>query len=204
MRFPARRSIPKQRGVILLLVLIVLVVMMVSSLALVRSVDTGNLIAGNLSFRQGAVQGVEPGIETARAWLAANKTSLNGSSVGNGYYALDQLVDYTGNSNYTNRAEIDWDGSSTAPVKARVIPEDARTKNTVAYVIHRLCSQVGGINDPGQSCAASTGSAVGSTQGAADYANRPLSTKQNIYYRVTLRVAGPKNTFSFVQAMLLN
>ena len=50
----ARVSRRAQRGVILFVALIVLVAMSLTGIALIRSVDTNVLVAGNLAFRQGA------------------------------------------------------------------------------------------------------------------------------------------------------
>src|SRR4051794_33864237 len=44
----------RQQGVVLLIALIVLVAMTLAGIGLVRSVDTGNMVAGNLAFKQGA------------------------------------------------------------------------------------------------------------------------------------------------------
>jgi len=60
---PGRRG---QRGIVIFIALIALVVMMIAGLALMRSVDTGNLIAGNLAFRQRAVHSADGGVEVAR------------------------------------------------------------------------------------------------------------------------------------------
>jgi Tfp pilus assembly protein PilX len=48
-----------QRGVVLLVALIILVALTLSGVALIRSVDTANLIAGNQSFHQSAVHAGE-------------------------------------------------------------------------------------------------------------------------------------------------
>ncbi|MEJ7807583.1 MAG: hypothetical protein WKG03_16870, partial [Telluria sp.] len=55
----------RQRGVVLLMALIALVALTLAGLAMVRSVDTGNVIAGNMAFRQAAMQQVDVGIEAA-------------------------------------------------------------------------------------------------------------------------------------------
>ena len=65
-----------QRGVILFIALIVLVAMSLAGIALMRSVDTNVLIAGNLAFRQGATLAADRGIEDAKNWLAANAAGV--------------------------------------------------------------------------------------------------------------------------------
>ena len=47
-----RVGVIKQRGVVLFIALIALVAMSLAAVALVRSVDTATIIAGNLAFKQ--------------------------------------------------------------------------------------------------------------------------------------------------------
>jgi hypothetical protein len=56
----------------LFVALIVLVAMSLAGIALMRSVDTNVLIAGNLAFRQGATARGDWGVEDARTWITAN------------------------------------------------------------------------------------------------------------------------------------
>ena len=58
-----------QRGVSLVIALIALVAMTLAGLALMRSVDTTNLISGNLAFRQSALNATDVGVETALVTL---------------------------------------------------------------------------------------------------------------------------------------
>jgi Tfp pilus assembly protein PilX len=61
-----RLAAGRQRGAILFIALIVLVAMTLAGIALMRSVDTNVLIAGNLAFRQGATAAGDYGVEDAR------------------------------------------------------------------------------------------------------------------------------------------
>ena len=56
-------SMRREQGVVLFIALIVLVAMSLAGIALMRSVDTGILIAGNLGFRQNATHVGDLGIE---------------------------------------------------------------------------------------------------------------------------------------------
>ncbi|HLB44195.1 MAG TPA: hypothetical protein VJK49_02320, partial [Candidatus Limnocylindrales bacterium] len=64
-----------QRGVVLFIALIVLVAMSLAGVALIRSVDTGSVIAGNIAFRQTAMHVGDNGIEAARTWLLGQSSS---------------------------------------------------------------------------------------------------------------------------------
>ncbi len=62
-----RGRLRSQRGVILIITLIVLVAMTLASIAMVRSVDTSTVIAGNLAFKQSATASGDAGLEAAIA-----------------------------------------------------------------------------------------------------------------------------------------
>jgi len=62
----ARASLPSRvRGAVLFIALIVLVAMSLAGIAIMRSVDTATLIAGNLAFKQGTMHSSDNGIEQA-------------------------------------------------------------------------------------------------------------------------------------------
>ena len=194
----------RQRGVVLLIALIVLVAMTLAGLAMMRSIDTGTIVAGNIGFREAAVATGDSGVESARTWLMANINSLDTDQASNGYYSTRQdNLDFTGNAGGT--FGVDWGGSDPSqPVKAF----DAGTAidstgNHVYYLIQRMCSIPGSINAPAQSCTTVSQSGIGSTQSAPEYSSYGLAIKNEVYYRVTSRVNGPKNTVSYVQAVIL-
>ena len=82
--------------------------------------------------------------------------------------------------------------------------------NTVRYVIHRLCSMDGSINEVRefasgvqaiQSCVLASGGRQCLDQGLQFAANCFAQSVQP-YYRVTTRVQGPPNTLSYVEVVL--
>lgn len=191
----------KQHGVVLFLALIALVSMTLAGIALMRSVDTTTLIAGNLAFKQGATASADSGIEAGRTWLIANAgtATLSNDSAANGYYATDQVsLDLFGN--------VDWDGTNSgAASKAVILPDSAlpsALKNKgyiVSYIIHRLCQNSGALS--GGSCGTfQESSSSGGTQGGGGI--KALSGVLQGNYRITARVRGPKNAISFVQAVV--
>ena len=195
----------RERGVVLLIALIVLVAMTLAGIGMMRSIDTGTMVAGNIGFRQAAVATGDSGIESARTWLMANLNSLDTDQSAMGYYSTRQdALDITGNKTEGGLDGVDWGGSDPAqPVKAFPLGTGDTSGNTVFYLIHRLCSLPGSINGPGQSCATVAVSGTGSSQDAPDYSSYALAVKNQVYFRVTTRVNGPKNTVSYVQAVLL-
>ena len=195
----------RERGVVLMIALIVLVAMTLAGIGMMRSIDTGTIVAGNIGFRQAAVATGDSGIESARTWLIANAASLNTDQSASGYYSTRQdLLDITGNKTEGGTDGVDWGGSDPAqPVKAFNLGAVDNSGNQVFYLIHRLCSIPGSINAPAQSCATASISGVGSSQDAPDYSSYALKKKNQVFYRITSRVNGPKNTVSFVQAVVL-
>ena len=200
---PLRRA---QSGVILFVALIILVAMTLAGIALMRSVDTNVLIAGNLAFRQATTLAGDWGIEEARAWLTANtsgETLYNSQpAVANGaaYFANFQSgVDLIGVGATSD--DFNWNGTSV-----RDLGTDS-AGNQVRYVIHRLCELAGDPNSASANCvkfSGGGGSAPASTgtKGVVGYGTAALPGVSQVYYRVTVRVAGPRNTVSFVQAIL--
>ena len=196
----------RERGVVLMIALIVLVAMTLAALSLIRSIDTGTLVAGNIGFRESAVATADSGIEAARTWLIANATSLDSDNATQGYYSTRQdSLDITGNKTSGGTDGVDWGGSDpTQPVKGFDAGTTLDTTgNHVYYLIQRLCSIPGSINAPSQSCTVASASGLGSTQGTPDYSRYGLPSKNEAYYRITSRVVGLKNTVSYVQAVIL-
>ncbi|MBS1230997.1 MAG: hypothetical protein H6R17_4274 [Proteobacteria bacterium] len=188
MRHPNRPLIgyAGQRGVVLLIALIVLVALTLAGVALIRSVDTTNLIAGNMSFQQSAIQSGEKSTEDAVAWLLTSSTSdLNNDNATNGFRA--QRADpATG---------VSWDAfwTATLAAQAKTLPQDV-AGNTVSYVIHRLCDGVGPT---------STVNCSLSLEKPRDSKGDPTAFPETkTYYRITTRIAGPRRTVAYIQTIV--
>lgn len=185
-----------QKGVALPIALIMLVAMILAAAALFRAVDTATLVAGNLTFKQGTIHAGDQGIKAAHTWLQAQSSgspaSLLNSSTAQGYYS-SQHVDDPGWNPLTA-----WPGSGTVTVGT-----DAGG-NTISYVIHRLCSQPGlAYNHADQLCATYVTTSSASTGGSQSVDAPAFSGVVYVYYRVTVKVVGPRNSLSFIQALML-
>lgn len=183
----------RQQGVVLLIALIVLVAMTLAGIALVRAVDTTNIIAGNLAFKQSATHSGDTGIESAIAWLELNNgTSLWNDNTPNGYAATrqDPAVGQT------------WDQYWTAVLAARSITlaTDA-AGNTASYSIQRMCNATGDAVSPATGCSVSPIVTV-STASSQSAGAVALQYSSQVYYRITSRVVGPRFTVSYVQAVI--
>lgn len=205
----ARRAYPcfraaqraSQRGVVLFVSLIVLVALLLAAAALMRSVDTSNIIAGNLTYQQSAINSGDAAVEQAIAWLENCSKGINGCASG----TLDN--DYTGygysaNGNSTSTphspgAGQTWNDYWLAQLDSRkkTLPTDT-AHNTPSYVIDRLCESAGPAG--GASCVSSPVIAI-PTGNAEEAGERPLPPPIKVYYRITVRTTGPKNTVSYIQ-----
>jgi type IV pilus assembly protein PilX len=196
----------RQRGVVLLIALIVLVAMTLAGIGMMRSIDSGTLVAGNIGFREAAVATADTGVESARTWLLANMNNLQADVPASGYYSTRQdSLDITGNMTEGGHDGVNWGGSDpTQLVTAYSLGSVDASGGSVFYLIHRLCSQPGAISGvTNQNCAISSIQQSGSTQASPTYSAYALTTQVQVYYRITVRVTGVKNTVSYVQAIVL-
>ena len=223
-----------QQGVVLLLTLIILVAMTLAGIGMMRSVDTGNVIAGNLAFKQATTHAADGGTSTgfnalmdvANSSNPANKIALdfnngapcpggvnaallvNGAALcagGNinlpGYRSSPLLAcevsrtclqptDYTW---WTNAAN--WNGAPTITVP------DPNGGNiaAVSYLIHRMCQAPGvAPSGAGQLCQTYT-------QPETNCSKTQLlpCTSTSVFYRVTTRSVGMRNTVTYTQTLVL-
>jgi len=192
-----------QKGVVLWITLVVMVVMLAAALLIVRNTALGQGISGNLAFKKGSVLAGDVGIEVAREWLADKKKKNALYRNETGYFA-------TWNEFADDPNDFDW--SKAVEVKMSQTSVTSENGNKVSYLIHRMCKF------PGR-----TQGALHENPGAAD--KKYLGNQECVYvsgagnclmvgcvdteeivaqpfYRVTSRTIGPRNTVSYVQAML--
>jgi Tfp pilus assembly protein PilX len=193
MRSPIRR----QQGIVMLIALTVLVAMSLAGVALIRSVDNTVVIAGNLAFKQSSLQVADRGVSEAVQWLAitnvTNGTMLYGDVSPQGYYSSRP------------RPEPDWFQADTwtgAITTNGGLPDSSG--NVVKYLVHRMCTAPGlSPNDDTQQCglfypATNKQESNSKAVGAFKYEGTP-----QIYYRVTVRVEGPRNNITITQSNVL-
>ena len=197
------RQMPKplraQRGVTLIIALIVLVAMTLAGVAMMRSVDTGTIVVGNIAFRQSTVHSADQGLQAAYNLISANAGTTvlynddNIIGVGSrGYWSSvpanersDWLMD---NNKWTNAAQVNA-GNPDA------------SGNVVYYVIHRLCTAPN-VANTATTCAATPDNTAITGEGidasSANYFTRPPAT----HYRITSKSVGPRNSITFVQTLI--
>lgn len=212
-RLHASRYALRQRGVVLFFTLIALLVMSLAVVALIRSVDTGAIIAGNLAFRQATTAYADAGIESARGWLRAVNDANGGINVMNnlpsvhpfnldapasGYYSsLNPNLSLTDAS---QPLRINWNDADSFP-----LPDDG-SGYRVRYVIQRMCRDA---NQPTQNNPCLYG-AVAEDSGPKNIPYLPDMCEgsacpvqgQSPMLRITARAVGPRNSVSYVQAFV--
>lgn len=198
----ASRPMPgahRQRGMVIFIALIVMVALSLAGIALLRSVDTSVVIAGNLAFKQTTIQAGDRGVAEATQWLVANSagTTLQNTDTGNGYSSARPAL------------EPDWNDIASwndAVVLNGGAPDAAG--NVVRYVIHRMCTEAetpyngknGGVENQ---CALAYPLSAAALGGSVSTGAPVFEGIPNLYYRVTTRVDGPRNTVSVIQSSVL-
>lgn len=174
------RSRVRQQGVTMVVVLFLLVVMLLGGMALARMTEVGTLAAGNSAYRDGAVLASEVGVNTAFAQVRAltNEEANSGAW----YTALVRTQDANG------LPVVDWDGA----------PSIAVGNYTVRYVVERVCQGTLPVADPIRQCLNRTSQQIESR----DLTREPPDPPSVRQFRVTVRVTGPKDAQTFVQALV--
>ena len=207
----------RQQGSALIFALMTLVALMLAAVALVRSVDTGSRVLGNLGFKQDATAAADKATSAAIATLGG--IDLNSNLAGGVYYAtsLDSL-DTTGQQiqpgapGYTTRAVVNWDIDNCAyapsPAVCAVTPSapitiDANT--TARYFVTRLCLTAGDPTAAGNTCPRPlrSSSSAAPPKGSLDYAHyERFAGVSGPYYRIVVRVVGARGTTSFTETIV--
>lgn len=189
----------RQRGVVLVIALIVLVAMTLVAIGTLRSVDTSNVVAGNLAFKQSTLNGTDQAVETAYRYLATNLGGVNlqNDNTASGYYSSVPAQE----PNWTDSSV--WAGA----VCMNSCSADANG-NTAYYYIHRMCTEAntpyngnGASGNPNQ-CHMTLPSGAATTGGSMRVGADVYQGNPQLYYRITARVVGPRNSVSIVQAVI--
>jgi type IV pilus assembly protein PilX len=181
-----------QRGVVLFFALIALVAMTLAALAFVRSVDTSNLVAGNVALKQGAIQEADKIMNTAFACLDSGGALLAVSLAAN-----------NATCNYYASLQPDATKPFNIPdvLESAAGTTDPATGNTSAYVIERMCSAVGNWSPSAPaSCAESP---FGKSAAYHDGRLTSALTPPQGLYRISIKVSGPRNVVTYSQ-MIMN
>ena len=215
----------RQRGVILLIALIVLVAMTLAAIGMMRSVDTTTVIAGNVAFKQTTLQSADKGIFSAYSALLAiasvgtDKAVLNSNNGTACPAGVSAYLCSGGNINLPgyratppNACEVfntcvgqpwwtqsaNWNGAPSVTVN----DANGNALATVSYWIHRMCTTADlASNDPNNICQTyqETGTAAPGSHAVGSF----VFTNMSVFYRITSRSVGPRNTLAYSQSLVL-
>ena len=177
----SRCTVRKERGASLIVVLIVLAVLLLGSALVLRSGETVTLMAGNSAMRDAAVRAADLGINRAFASVQALSAE-----------ETDALPQY-----YATRQATDASGLPTAVAWGNV-PAETLGNYSVQWVAERLCQGTTPVVDVYAQCQVSQAQAAGSNRGGW---GTPVESDPVKYFRVTVRVTGPRGTEQFVQSL---
>jgi type IV pilus assembly protein PilX len=203
--------IERQRGLVLLVAMIALVVLSLAAVALIRTVDSATIIAGNLAFKQSATSSGEAALIRANQWLAAQADAeppvgLYNDNLAVGYYAtMTSLTTARGyGSDQVFKALTDdakWSdaNSRAALVKCNGVDSDKDCSgNTIRYVIERMCSSSGPA--AADQCLYGPDVESGSSKKGGAAGGPPKTASP--MFRITARSVGPKNTVGYIQSFV--
>ena len=196
----------RQRGVVLFIALIVMVALSLAAIALIRSVDTTTTVIGNLAFRQASILPANMAVEEAAAALFQDADiahviripDRDSNLPAENYFASVQPCV---NVVLCERGIPEQLQKRTAFTQTKMLVDASLSgaQTEVRYVIERVCkSAAPPIAATNENCdLLPPPGPFGTTVG-----DKSLTLPSVPYYRVTIRVDGPQNTASFVQAML--
>jgi len=180
-----------------LIALVVLVATLLAAMALMRSVDTANSIAGSMTFRQGAMQEAERAYQDIRVKLdsvfAPPVSDVDQPTLG--YYASLQP--------HTSLSRPDIPDVLLNLTSGKIATmADAGTQNKVFYVVERLCPAAGAATVtscivPGTAISGGT-----SSNGTTDPGIPFNTTGSAAAFRLTVRVNGLRNAVAYVQTVI--
>jgi type IV pilus assembly protein PilX len=190
-------SAARQRGVVLIFSLIVLLILAIGAVALLRSVNSSLLSAGNLAFHRDLVNQGEQAVSSVMTEFKTNGPPLNGATTADLPAANYKSSVLPTNSQGVPLALLDDtagpNGFLSVGVAANDIIPTPTSQVTIRYVIDRLCTLTGSASSP--NCVQSTGLPTG---GTANH-NTAVAPPSATVYRVSVRVTGPRNTQTFLQ-----
>lgn len=190
------RRLGNQRGIALLMAVIMLVVLTLAGIALVRSVDTATIIGGNFASRQAAIQGSDLGVEAALAALPSYVATPD-TTVANQYYATMLCQCTATPCQCTGTPYLDTNGIPQG-INWSSAPSTTAGSYTVQYVIERMCANGASLPITNVPANCITDPAVGG--GSNAMGESIFVSNAAVYYRITLRTSGPRNTATYVQA----
>lgn len=223
--FSASMVTRHQRGLVLFFALLALAVMSLAAVALIRSVDTNALLSGNIVFRQSASATSNVALEGVAENIARNITLADSTShrPGLGYYANCSQFDTQPNAlacDGSTLTTMNWDDTNSHLVPSQTDGNDEirngmdRQGNQIRYIVERMCSfsdaevAAGSAKADASRCmmasSPNNGANCSHNINNIELFKRCIASSDSPLYRITLRIAGPKNTLTYMQSFFSN
>ena len=193
----------RSRGIVLFVALLVMVALSIAGVALMRSTDAATAVTGNLVLKQAASLAVDRGIERAvhALWEATPLLDRTQHAPLQNFYACVRGTSggcMTANGVVPKIPDLllAANGCSASGLASGLIANDD-AGNRSCYVIERMCLAPGPAIR--SNCNLATG-ALGADPGTEHYIG--LIRPGDAYYRVTVRIEGPRNTVTYAQGVL--
>lgn len=194
-----------QGGVILLFGLIALAIMLIGAAAMVRSMNTSLVNAGNLGFKRDLTNQAERAVSTVitlmQSGTLGTETARQSSASAQNYSASLLPSNAQGLPNaLVNDTSFSGVGATTNDIAV------SGQAATVRYIVDRMCVNAGAAapshctmaDDPNP-----TGGSGSETVRAEDSsAGGAGAVGQRVVYRLSIRVTGPRNTQAYFQTTL--
>lgn len=192
----------KQQGVVLVIALIALVAISLAGVALMRTVDTSNVVSGNLAFNEAAIQAADIGAEQAYLVIEDNKAT-DPTQTGCLYTAGNCPAYY-----YPNFSNIDpvsklpqITSMNWSPLQEVLLPGETAGSGSyhVQYVIERMCTGTG-TNNQFTQVTATDQATFAQCKAAPIYINGVATAGTGkLFFRITVQATGPRNTRALAQ-----
>ncbi len=209
----------RQAGASLLFALITLVALALAASALVRAVDTGAVVLGNLGSKKATAIAADRATQIAIQALAGMTAGAREVDAANqGYYATSKEdYDITGfDRTDPSRKLVNWevDGScayaTSGTCDPLTRPSDEQTIDTAAglkarWLITRLCSQAGTISAAANNCAVPLKGTFQKDQGAGEKSYSQVQqsvSNPHPFFRIVVRVTGPRNAVTYTETII--
>ena len=196
----------QQHGFVLVMTLIILVVMVLSAQALMLVARSGVTTAGNVAFRQAAVRVADVAAEDAFQWVnnqtAASATAMTTTDnlTKPGFYAIHNQTD----PSCSTTTQFTPQTYKFTAAGCSMVHTGEVSGYTLYYVVHRMAAGTGAC--PAADC---SGPSVDTTPqagcskdpSAPEYCGNYGSTR-HVYYRVTVKVVGPRPNSRYIQTFV--
>lgn len=210
MTHPTRSQRTAQRGVVLFITLVVLVALALGALAMFRGSLGASMVATNVVYRQAALNLADNGVQLATAAIAAKAAAgqINADDSVNGYFSA---IPANEPASYSDAGIWSCGADAVCPTAAQVCNSNTACINevnkgqglTVYYKVHRMCTVPNAAyNAANNRCALTVKTGGTSPGGSLGIGATQFTGNPMLYFRITTRVDGPRNTRMVTQTVV--